>query len=93
MKILLKLDSFIHSLLKVILVIVFALMTVVASIQIFYRFVLQNPLTWTDEFCRYCLIWLTLVGIGVAAERRSHIAIDIVCNLLPTKGLFILSKF
>lgn len=93
MKVLLKFDSFMHTLLKVALVIIFALITIVASIQIFYRFVLENPLTWTDEFCRYCLIWLTLVGIGVAAERKSHIAIDVVCSRLPPKGLAVLSKF
>lgn len=93
MKTLLKIDNIMHSLLKAALVIIFVLMTIVAAIQIFYRFVLENPLTWTDEFCRYCLIWITLLGIGVAAERRSHISIDVICNLLPQKGLAILGKF
>ncbi len=92
MKSLLKIDNIMHTLLKAMLIIIFAMMTIVASIQIFYRFVLLNPLTWTDEFCRYCLIWTTLLGVGVAAERKSHISIDIICNLLPQKGLIVLGK-
>lgn len=93
MKALLKFDDAIHTVLKIVLVVIFGLMTIVASIQIFYRFVLEHPLTWTDEFCRYCMIWMTLIGVSVAAERKTHIQIDVVVNLLPPKGLVALSKF
>lgn len=93
MKALQKIDSFMHAFLKVMLVIIFAVMTIIASVQIFYRFVLLNPLTWTDEICRYCLIWVTLLGVAVAAERKSHISIDFIRNIVPAKAMPILEKF
>lgn len=88
-----KVDDFISKLLKILLVIIFTVLTVTALLQVFFRFVMQNPLTWTDEVCRYCLIWLTLLGIGVASQRKSHISIDIICNVLPKKVLAVLRKF
>lgn len=93
MKALKKLDDIINIILKYLIILIFVALTIVALLQVFFRFVMRNPLTWTDEVCRYCLIWLTLLGIGVAAKRRSHISIDIICNFLPQGAKKVLGKF
>ncbi len=49
--------------------------------QVFTRFVLADPSSFTDELARYLLIWIGLLGAGYAAGMRMHLAID----LLPTK--------
>lgn len=93
MRALQKVDNFMHWLLRAMLIAVFGIMTVIATVQIIFRFVLQNPLTWTDEVCRYCLIWITLLGVAVAAERKSHISIDFICNIVPASVVVVLEKF
>lgn len=93
LKILHKINKTIDKIVYVFLVAVFILMAVVALIQVFYRFVLQHPLTWTDELCRYALIWLTLLSIGVATKRKSHISIDLIKNALSGKALKVFEKF
>jgi len=49
--------------------------------QVFTRFVLRNPSSFTEELARYLLIWLGLLGASYVAGRRLHLAID----LLPTR--------
>jgi TRAP-type C4-dicarboxylate transport system permease small subunit len=49
--------------------------------QVFTRFVLADPSSFTDELARYLLIWIGLLGASYAAGRQMHLAID----LLPTK--------
>jgi len=49
--------------------------------QVFTRFVLTDPSSFTDELARYLLIWIGLLGASYAAGRQMHLAID----LLPAK--------
>ena len=49
--------------------------------QVFTRFVLSNPSSFTDELARFLLIWIGLLGASYAAGRKKHLAID----LLPAK--------
>lgn len=49
--------------------------------QVFTRFVLANPSSFTDELARYLLIWIGLLGASYAGGKQMHLAID----LLPTR--------
>jgi TRAP-type C4-dicarboxylate transport system permease small subunit len=49
--------------------------------QVFTRWVLQNPSSYTEELARYLLIWIGILGAAYAAGHRLHLAID----LLPMK--------
>ena len=48
--------------------------------QVFTRFVLKNPSSFTEELARYLLIWIGLLGAGYVAGRKMHLAIDVVVN-------------
>lgn len=54
--------------------------------QIFTRFVLNNAASWTEEFLRYSLIWLTMLGVPYAYSRGQHIAIEFVVNTFSIKS-------
>ncbi len=49
--------------------------------QVFTRWVLQNPSSYTEELARYLLVWVGLLGAAFAAGKKMHLAID----LLPEK--------
>lgn len=49
--------------------------------QVFTRFVLADPSSFTDELARYLLIWIGLLGASYATGMQMHLAID----LLPAK--------
>jgi len=63
-----------------------AVITVVVAAGVFWRYVLNDSLSWTEEVARYLLIWLAAVGSLVAMHRRQHVAIDILPEMF--KGGF-----
>lgn len=50
--------------------------------QIFTRFVLKNPSSFTEELARYLLIWVGLLGAAYASGKKMHLAIDIILENL-----------
>jgi TRAP-type C4-dicarboxylate transport system permease small subunit len=53
--------------------------------QVFTRFVLRNPSSFTEELARYLLIWVGLLGASYAAGKKMHLAIDVVLQALKKK--------
>ena len=58
--------------------------------QIFTRFVLKDPSSFTEELARYLLIWVGLLGAGYAVSKKLHLAIDIIPGRLEGKNRLIL---
>ena len=50
--------------------------------QVFTRFVLSSPSSYTEELARYLLIWIGLIGAAYATGRRLHLAIDLLPDRL-----------
>ncbi len=44
--------------------------------QVFTRFVLRDPSSYTEELARYLLIWVGLLGASYAVSKKLHLAID-----------------
>jgi len=54
--------------------------------QIFTRFVLNHAADWTEEFMRYALIWLTMLGVPYVYGKNQHIAIEFLVDTFSEKG-------
>lgn len=46
--------------------------------QIFTRFILNDPSTFTDEVLRYVLIWASLLGSAYCFYKDEHLSLDLV---------------
>lgn len=46
--------------------------------QVFTRWVIGDPSSYTEELARYLLIWVSLLGAAYAAGKKMHLAIDIL---------------
>ena len=54
--------------------------------QVGFRYVLGDPLVWSDELARYLFVWASFLGWIIAARRRSHLSIDTVMLRLAPRG-------
>ncbi|MCF8261153.1 MAG: TRAP transporter small permease [Melioribacteraceae bacterium] len=90
---LIVLKSKIDNGLKWILVFIMATMTLNVLWQVFSRFVLQNPSSFTEELARYLLIWIGLLGASYVAGQRLHLAIDLLSTKLEGKSKIYLDLF
>ncbi len=57
--------------------------TLVVTLQIVCRYILQELPPWSEELSRYLFIWANFVGAGVALARSSHVSIDSLVARLP----------
>ncbi len=56
--------------------------TIVA--QIFFRYILKNPLNWSDQACRFGLVWIIMLGFPVMFNRKATVCFDLI--FAKTKG-------
>lgn len=64
------------------LVVIMALMVINVLWQVFTRYVVGTPSSFTDELARYLMIWVGVLGAAYVSGKNMHVAIDV----LPTKS-------
>ncbi len=57
-------------------------MALVVAVQVFFRYVLNASLFWSEELARYMLVWLSFFGATVAYYRNLHPGVDALTNRL-----------
>ena len=60
-----------------------AVLSVVVLLQVIFRYVLNNPLHWTEEMSRFLLVWVVLLGAAIGIKQKSHFSLDIVVKKFP----------
>ena len=50
---------------------------VVLSLGVVYRYVLQTPLTWSDELASVLFLWLAMLGAVVAMQHGEHMRLTV----------------
>ena len=57
-------------------------LALIVFLQFFTRYVLNDSLSWTEEIARYGLMWLAFIGGAVVTRKNTHIAVELVSNLM-----------
>lgn len=84
-----KLDQF----LRVLIAVFMGVMVINVTWQVFSRYILGDPSSFTDELARYSMIWLGLAGAAYVSGKNGHLAIDILPEKLTGKKLLYLQFF
>ena len=53
------------------------------GLQVFYRYVLGDSPTWTEELSRLCFVWVVYLGACLAAQHKMHVRVTAQYLLLP----------
>ncbi|MCF8224303.1 MAG: TRAP transporter small permease [Bacteroidales bacterium] len=64
--------------LEIVLVVLLSVLVLDVLWQVFSRYVLSSPSSFTDELAGYLLIWVSLLGAAYVVGRQEHLAIDIL---------------
>lgn len=54
-----------------------AAMLVIVVAQVFFRYVVNDALTWAEEAARYLLVLTTFLGASVAMRRSAHMVVGL----------------
>lgn len=73
-----KLTKTITKILEIMLIGLMTIIVLDVSWQIFTRFILQDPSSYSEELAGFLLIWIGLLGASYALYTKSHLGIDIL---------------
>lgn len=54
--------------------------------SVFFRYVLGDALSWSEEVMRYSNVWLSFIGAIAAFARREHMTVDLGLTSLGAFG-------
>lgn len=66
-------------------------LVILVAAQVFWRYVLSNSLSWSEELARILFIWIIFLGTEITLRRRGHIAIDSLLQSLKDTPRLILN--
>ncbi len=77
-----KATTWVTKVLGVFLSVLMATMVIDVTWQVFTRFALRNPSSYTEELARFQLVWVGLLGASYAYRTKAHLGIDILAARL-----------
>jgi TRAP-type C4-dicarboxylate transport system permease small subunit len=77
-----RLTRFVEWMLTVLSILIF----VVVFLQVLFRYLLRQPLFWSEELPRYLLIWMCFLAAAVAQKHDAHINITLCLAPLSTRA-------
>ena len=88
-----KLDKILDIVMRFIMAVAMFALLAGGTWQIFTRWILKDPSTFTDEFLRYVLIWASMIGSAYCFYRDEHLALDLVKSRLKGGAAVALNVF
>lgn len=82
-----KLYKNINKIIEFVLVLIFALLVLDVLWQVFGRYVLGQSFSFTEEFARFALIWLSVLGAAYLNGKREHLSMDFLLKKLEPNQL------
>lgn len=77
--------------LKALLVALMVTLLTVMTAQVIMRYGFNSSLLWSEELCRYLLIWSSFLAMIFAYERGEIAALSILANALPRVPALVLA--
>ncbi len=80
-----RLDDWSGRLEEVLLAVLHTAIAVLVCAAVVFRYVLSDPLTWSEELILLAFTWMIFIGAANAFRHRSHIVIDFVVLIAPPR--------
>lgn len=60
-------------------------MTLIICISVFFRYVLNSGLSWTDEVAMLFFVWFGFISVAYGVQHKLHIGVELFFNMFPRK--------
>lgn len=81
-RILRHLDEYIEVYLASAALVIFSVLVVV---QVFMRYIMGAPLTWSEEIARFALVWFVWIAGSYAVKYLRHVKFNVIVDLIGSK--------
>jgi TRAP-type C4-dicarboxylate transport system permease small subunit len=66
-----------------VVVITLSLIVAIIFLEIFFRYILNDPLFWSEELAKFIFPWMIFPGAALASRACNHIKVDFFAGRLP----------
>ncbi|NCC12130.1 MAG: TRAP transporter small permease [Spirochaetia bacterium] len=66
-------------------IVISVILVVIVFLQVFFRYALNSPLAWSEEFARFTFVWLVFISSAVVTRDDSHMSMNFFVLLMPEK--------
>ena len=83
-----KIDIFMEYFSKYLVIlaqIMVGIMVVVITVQVYYRFVLNSSIRWSQEVPRMAMAWFSAIAIAYGVKEKLHISIELLALVTSPK--------
>ncbi len=81
-----KLSDMINKQISLFVVLLIFLLSLLLGVNVFYRYVLNDSIYWSNEVSRYLLAYIVFFGATMAHKNKVHIRIDMIFIYLSQKS-------
>lgn len=71
----------------------FAGLIVVIMLGVVFRYIVVDPLQWSEELARFLMLWIGFLAMNIATRQDQHLKIDTLVERFPRKLAFVLEHF
>jgi len=69
------------------------LLVLTLGLQVFFRYVMNASLSWSEELSRFCFVWSIYLGASLAVKKEQHVRVTAQYLLLPKRWRFVVWMF
>ena len=80
-----KVLDVIQKIYKFLMIVSMAVLTFTIIISVFWRYVLDNPIVWTEQLARFMFVWAIMLGIPIYYRNGLATYLDLVVEKFPEK--------
>src|SRR3982074_2761814 len=78
-----RLDDLVARLETIAVILLVTLLTAVTFAQVITRYVMNDPLIWSEEAARYLFVWVSMIGAALALREGGHFGLDLLIRPMP----------
>jgi len=60
-------------------------LTVIVRLQVFNRFILKTPLSWSEDLAMLLFQWVVFLGAALGVKRMRHFGIELIVRKFPER--------
>ncbi len=87
-----KICATINKQISILVVALLFLLSLLLGVNVFYRYVLNDSIYWSNEVARYLLAYIVFLGATMAHKNGVHIRIDMIFAHLSQKSIKAIDK-
>lgn len=84
-----KIEYIVGKVLEVIVTVTLSITVILTLMQVVYRYVLQQPITWSQEALMISFVYSVLFGAALAIKNKEHLTVDLYENIPKLFSIFL----